>query len=318
MLVNNDGGGTACETSVYQQESDLTLALALADHVSSRSLVDVGAEKGGFSRPFIERGFECCLLEPFTPHLGSLRALANGTNSKVFDVAVDDSDREGILHIAHSPDGATMDYFHSLHRDDRNPYAKHVEARTVSCRSLGSLAREGAIPLQPGFLKIDTEGCDLRVIRGMECLRPEVLICEYVTPSLYPTWKDSFPEPLFATVMALGYEECIAVKRFDRHELVEICPPGFVDGQWGNLIFLSSSLLRKARSAIDTVIFRSELSLVASCRGAFRSLEEKEAFIQQQNVWLEEHRKKNDELREEKMRLKEKIEELRRKLDKNH
>lgn len=172
-----------------------------------------------------------------------------------------------------------MDYFHSLHRDESHPFAQHAESVPVLCRSLGSLAHEGLVDAAVGILKIDTEGSDLKVIRGMGNFTAEVMLCEFVTPRLYPTWTNSFPEALVAAARERGYEECIAIKRFDAWEVVEHNPRSFVDGQWGNLVFTSSKLLSLASDEIDAMIARCEVALCAAFSDMQRSLEEKEAII---------------------------------------
>jgi FkbM family methyltransferase len=96
----------------YEQETDISIMLALARHVSRKSFIDVGAEKGSFSRALFEIGFRGVLFEPFPLHLPGLRRLVEGTESKVFEFAIDEADHEGTLHIAVDDEGKQRDYFH--------------------------------------------------------------------------------------------------------------------------------------------------------------------------------------------------------------
>ena len=265
----------------YEQATDIGVMLALAKHVSRKSFIDVGAEKGSFSRALFEIGFRGVLFEPFPLHLPVLRKLVEGTESKVFGFAIDEVDHEGTLHIAVDDEGKQRDYFHSLLRVEAHSLIHHAQSISVQCRSLGSLAREGLINQEIGVLKMDTEGYDLNVVRGMGDVRAEVLVCEFVTPSLYRTWTGSFPEALTEAAFNRGYETCIAVKRMAGHEFVVFDPCGFIDGQWGNLVFTSRKLLDLARAEIGRIAYESEKALAASLFRQAESLETKEAFIRE-------------------------------------
>jgi hypothetical protein len=49
----------------------------------------------------------------------------------------------------------------------------------VPVRTVSSLVSEGALPPDIGILKIDTEGFDLEVIRGLETHAPTVVLTEF-------------------------------------------------------------------------------------------------------------------------------------------
>ncbi|CAN5889931.1 hypothetical protein BH11VER1_BH11VER1_00420 [soil metagenome] len=264
----------------YEQDTDMALLKALARHVRKKTFIDVGAEKGSFSQELINLGFSGTLFEPFPAHQVALEKLVAGKSSHVFQMAIDETDHEGRLHIAVDEKGMPMDYFHSLNRDESNPHARHASSISVTCRSLGSLTKEGIIAAEVGILKIDTEGNDLKVIRGMGSLTADVLFCEFVTPSLYPSWECSFPDALMEAARRIGYEECIAVKRFGAQEMVSVNPAKFVDGQWGNLIFTSRELMMLAQEEISDIKLRDEIKTAADLARAQRSLEEKEREIQ--------------------------------------
>ena len=80
----------------------------------------------------------------------------------------------------------------------------------------------------------------------------------------------------------MGYERCIAVNRFDEHEMVEMDPVHFVDGGWGNLIFTSEAVLQAARSEVDDILRRVHRDHVEACLREHQILVEKEALIQSQ------------------------------------
>jgi FkbM family methyltransferase len=272
---------------LYQQETEVAMLKVLAGKVKRKTFLDVGAEKGAFAREFMALGFSGVLFEPFAGHLLALNKLVEGTGSRVLSCAVDATDREGLLHIARDKDGLPLDYFHSLQAAPSATNFRHDEEGVpVACRSLESLAKEGAIEAQVGILKVDTEGNDLRVLEGMGPVRAEVLVCEFVTPRLYPDWICSFPEGLVAAAKAMGYEHCVAVSRFDEHEIVEVDPTHFADGEWGNLIFTSKELLNDVRAELDALRAQVQARHVRTCLRERRELLEKEAMIQQQAAQL--------------------------------
>jgi FkbM family methyltransferase len=265
----------------YKQETDISVMLALAKQVSRKSFVDVGAEKGRISHALLKAGFQGVLFEPFPAHLPGLRRLVEGTASRVYGFAIDEMDHEGTLHIAVDSEGKQMDYFHSLLRVEAHPLVRHDQSIPVQCRSLASLAREGLIGKEIGFLKIDTEGYDLNVIRGMGDVRAEVLVCEFFTPRLYAEWSGAFPDALTKAAFDRGYEACIAVKRMLGHEFVVFDPHGFIDGQWGNLVFTSHELFDRARAELARIAYDSEKALAASLYRHAEALEAKEAVIRE-------------------------------------
>jgi FkbM family methyltransferase len=302
----------------HLQETQATVLKMLAAKVTRKTFIDAGAKKGLFAKELLEAGFEGVLFEPFASHLPVLEKLVSGTRSKVVAVAIDATDHDGHLHIALDEAGRPLEYFHSLKAAPSASNFHHGEDVPVTCRSLESLAREGVIPTGVGILKVDTDGNDLRALEGMGTIRAEVLMCEYVTPRLYPDWSCSFPEELMAAAKAMGYEHCIAVNRFDEHEMVELDPLHFADGEWGNLIFTSAAIFQAARSELEVVRQVALRKHVERCQRDHQILVGKEARIQSQALVcldqqrrLDERKAKIEELKGKIAALKEKNERLR-------
>lgn len=286
--IPNPAPGAAPREGLYQQETEVLLLKSLAGQVTRKTFIDVGAEKGAIANGLLEMGFEGVLFEPYAPHLPALGELVSGTRSRVLPVAIDETDHEGQLLVAVDESGQPLEYFHSLQAAPSATNFRHARDVPVTCRSLESLAQEGVIDRHVGILKVDTEGNDLRVLRGMGPVRAEVLMCEYVTPRLYPDWSCSFPEALIEAAKGMGYEHCTAVTRFDGHEILELDPVRFVDGQWGNLIFTSGAMLRSIRSGMDGIGARVQERHVTLCMGEHEALVLKEAMIQEQARQLRE------------------------------
>ncbi|MEZ0277347.1 MAG: FkbM family methyltransferase, partial [Roseimicrobium sp.] len=279
-LAARDKSSLKADQDCYWQESDLAIVQMLARHCENRTFIDVGAGKGFFTRSFMDAGFHGALFEPFPSHHEMLAALVNRTAPKLYPFAIDATDHEGGLHVAHDAEGKVMDNFHSLHHDEQNPNANHKDQLAVTCRSLASLHRDGLLSQTTGILKIDTEGTDLHVMQGLGELRAEVLICEFVTPGLYPTWVASFPEALIKQAFDLGYEECIVVKRFAAVGLIGLGEPVVADGQWGSLIFTSRRLFLKVLPELQQLAKTREGQMMDTITADMRILNEKEACIQ--------------------------------------
>ncbi len=146
--------------------------------------IDVGANKGAIAGRLLDAGYEVYAFEPFPPVFEVLQNnFGARAGFKAYEIAVGSTDTAMKLHVAQdmSPDGRYKDtgqlgslIAHSMPSD--LPFATSVDVRV---RSLKSLADEAMISRDVGLLKIDTEGYDLEVLRGMDDLRPHVLVAEY-------------------------------------------------------------------------------------------------------------------------------------------
>jgi len=222
------------------------------------TFVDVGAEKGEFSRLLAAQGLRGVCLEPLPKHASSLAALAAELPVKHLPVAADMQDGTAVFHLACDEHGQPLDYFHSLQPLRGDSRVQHQQKLEVQCRSLGSLCAEGLIDTMPGIVKIDTEGNDLRVLRGLGPVRPDVLMCEFFTPGVYAGWEEAAPEGLIKCARELGYEWWMAVRRKGAMQLVTLCPTAFGREEWGNLIFIRTPVFESAREALGSLILEVE------------------------------------------------------------
>lgn len=263
----------------HQQESDFALLLRLARHVEP-TFVDVGAERGVLARQLIDLGLTGYLFEPLPEHRGRLEELVEDNDSRFFPWAVDSFDHAGQLHVACGEDGEPLDYHHSLIRLDDDPRVHHERSVEVTCRSLDSLAETGEIPLRPGILKVDTEGNDEAVLAGLGRVRPQVVMCEFMTSGLYEGWDGSRPERLIERAREQGFRHVVSLRRVDDAELIVISPNSFGPGQWGNLVFVEDSVWKPLAADIEALAAKSAEALLVRYRDAQQELREKEASIQ--------------------------------------
>jgi FkbM family methyltransferase len=230
---------------LYNQDTDLQIIELLSRQLLNQNFLDVGAEKGGFARALFRMGFtQGVLFEPLPSHLKHLNNLFTDSCATILPYAIDREDRIAVFNIACDAEGEELNYFHSLNRIADHEFFKHSRSIETQCRSLSSLLGTGEIDANVGVLKIDTEGNDLRVLQGLGDIRPEVVVCEFVPPVVYPDWQLSFAENLIPEAAKLGYTHLLAVQRThgDEREIVRLEPKDFTDKDWGNLIFIRQDL----------------------------------------------------------------------------
>jgi len=159
----------------------MRLLAALARGFEGRVMVDVGAERGAFADGMLAAGIDALYaIEPHPDNARSLRErFAGDRRVAVYEYAASDADGSGELHVSADPDGKTISFGHTLLvRSDTDEIA-WSDSLQVTRRSLASLIEEGALPARTSILKIDTEGHDLEVLRGMGALDCDVVMLEH-------------------------------------------------------------------------------------------------------------------------------------------
>ena len=267
------------------QAAEIELMCLLAPCLRAKSFVDVGAEKGAIASALFECGLAGVLFEPLPRHLPALQALASHHGGAVYPWAITDADGTREFHVATDAEGAELDYFHSLERIGGDARFAHGKSFDVTCRSLSSLVADGRLPEALGILKIDTEGNDLAVLRGLDAgprsLRPELVVCEFFTDGLYEGWREAHPQLAIGHMAKLGYTRYLAFKRVAGFEQCVMGPCAFLPRQWGNLFFLSDGLFSTAESIILQHLGRAEAALVGQWTAVVRDREAKESVISQ-------------------------------------
>lgn len=172
------------------------LQVALPERIR---VVDVGAYRGDFAAAALAAfpGSSALLFEPGPSKAAALRERYRGDpNVRVFEVALGDEQGDALLH--EQEDSAT---------DSLLPSAEAAEeaTRPVRVRRLDAVLDEEGVP-SVDLLKVDTQGYDLRVLRGAEetlarC-HPALLV-EAIFAPLYRS-QASFDE-LLAFLTEAGY-----------------------------------------------------------------------------------------------------------------
>src|SRR5665213_3352418 len=144
---------------LYGQDAETTLLGRLISRLERRSVIDVGAERGGFVDAMLRAGAESVHAFDADPDNATALDALYGDDDRVsvHAYAVSDDDGEAQLHVASSPSGEPLTFGHTLLERANTAEIEWNESRSVTRRSLGSLVSAGEIPAQIGILKIDTE-----------------------------------------------------------------------------------------------------------------------------------------------------------------
>ena len=157
---------------MYEQATDVELLTSLLPGVASKVVIDAGAERGGFTQAFLDRGAERVFaIEPFPPNISALRGRFGGEpRVRILELALGDRDGTATLHLIEDRQGENSSAYHSLARATDTEMLHTVGELAVPCRTLASLVEDATLPPEVGILKIDAEGHDFAILRGLGAL----------------------------------------------------------------------------------------------------------------------------------------------------
>ncbi|MEA2216251.1 MAG: hypothetical protein QOK19_1812 [Solirubrobacteraceae bacterium] len=220
----------------------------LISRLEQRSIMDVGAERGGFVDAMLRAGAESVhAFDPDPDNVATLNALYGADDRvRVHPYAVSDDDGTAELHLASSPSGEPLTFGHTLLERANTPEIEWNESRPAARRSLGSLVSAGEIPPRTGILKIDTEGHDLRVVEGMGRLQADVIMVEHWSDlpnglGLCP-WSS---EEITAALAERGFAHFAFIVHRGQFVTVKWDDGEVEQGAMGNLVFLHESVIQR-------------------------------------------------------------------------
>lgn len=199
-------------------------------------LVDVGAHTGSSSSYFHKLGWTIHCFEPDAANRKALeKRFHRKRNVTIDERAVSDEARQGVAFF--SSDVSTgISGLHAFHDT-------HAQTATVDVTTLANIAAERKLD-HIDFLKIDVEGFDLSVLKGVpwDRIKPDVIECEFEdakTERLGHNWRD-----IADYLKHLGYAVYISewhpiVSYGMRHDWRRILPYPSIDldrAAWGNLL----------------------------------------------------------------------------------
>ena len=222
--------------------------------------VDVGCCHGEFTDAFAHGGLEVWAYDASPRMAHALtRRLAAWTRVRVMCCAIADHDGLAKLYLADMPEHPTndADLFSTLSPRGASELVRFPEAITVPVRRLSTLQSLGLAPKQIGFLKVDTEGEDLKVLAGLETLDVDMILVEFWGED-HPFGKGS------AQNSPMRYQQFFSSRGYDYMLMfardassasfrVRLNDYGHEPAGWGNILFFKERdvALRAARACLD-------------------------------------------------------------------
>ena len=203
------------QSSFTDQNLVETIVLPYLRGSGSQRLLDVGACLGLMSKPFLEEGWQAILFEPDERCHQQLAALVKThTNRVQLEKAAVTAGQDGIVsfHVASMPGLSGM---------TKSPYAPDIATITVPSLALAPyIAGKGLGDVD--FIKIDAEGHDLDILRGLDFhkIAPRLVMVEF-GDQFAGQDRDAIISVL-RDMRGDGYRSCVvclhALGRFERHE----------------------------------------------------------------------------------------------------
>lgn len=221
-------------------------------------LLDVGAHHGSSLKRFAEAGWTVLACEPDSKNRARLvERFGSTSNVSVDPRAVSDKPAQDapLFSSAQSSGISSLHAFHETHR----------EAETVDVTTVAELVDAYALP-KIDFLKIDVEGLDWNVLKGVPWnrIQPEVIECEFEDAKTLAhgyTHRD-MADDLVARGYTVYLSEWHPIIRYgashDWRQLVRYPTPLGSSDAWGNILALRQDPGSKAVSTAFEACLRVE------------------------------------------------------------
>jgi FkbM family methyltransferase len=247
-VLQNDVVQQVCvETSDYGLVNpEVGLICYLYSYLPSRRVIDVGAHTGEVSETLMKAGYEVYAFEPNpSVYQELIGRLGDCGGFHPFPFAIGSRKGEMSLHLATDLSGSNVygdvTLLSSLTKHSMPDDLRFGESIPVSTRTLADLHQAATLPGDICLLKIDTEGFDLEVIRGMGEHRYPVVAAEFWDTEI-PFGKSGLPytfDELVAEMKGYGYPWHVVLYRiWGRNRTAYYCDhPRAVPHSWGNVFF---------------------------------------------------------------------------------
>lgn len=239
--------------NVYAQDPEVGLLSRLLTQLDPPIVIDVGAELGSIAEQMLRAG--AATVHAFDPHPDNANALrahfASDQRVTVHECAVSDREGSGELHVSRDHNGTILPFGHTLLERDNTAEIEWRETISVKLSTLGGLIEAGEIPRRVGILKIDTEGHDLAVVRGLGPLEPRVVMVEHWTH--LPNGLGACPwtpEEMVAAFKSRGFTHFAFIVHREEFVTLKWDDATVERGAMGNLFFLHDSVVDRLLPAV--------------------------------------------------------------------
>jgi len=224
----------------------------LAGKINVKNMIDVGANTGSTLKHFLLNSFNVFAFEPVEQNRSKLIENYKGfKNLFVFKEALSNSSGVKDLYLALNADNTIHEYYHSLEKIPDDDYHKKGVVIKVNTASINDLISAGRISNSVGYMKIDTEGHDLKVLEGASQVTCQVISIEYWGTKHPLGISPSPPQKMMDLLAKRGYKYFIVVKHTKDEVSFYSDRPRFDDDSWGNIFFFNESNNELFRSTLD-------------------------------------------------------------------
>jgi FkbM family methyltransferase len=235
----------------------------LYSFLPNRTCIDIGANLGEFSERLLQFGYKVYSFEPFPPVFDQLsKRLGANSEFRAYPYAIGAQNTKMPLHVVVDHSGGQYDdptLYSTLAPHaimDGMTFTKSVD---VPVKTLASLHESGEVPPNVDLVKIDTEGCDLDVIRGMGSIRYPVVSAEFWDPEYVcgRSGTSNRLDELANEMKSRGYHWFIVFYRVEgSYSISFYCHrKQSVKKSWGNVFFFQDhSLFEKALNWCSAVL----------------------------------------------------------------
>jgi len=229
---------------------EISLLQYVSSYIDNRTAVDVGAHVGEVAERLLDCGCQVYAFEPFPASFAALQDRLGGrADFTASPVAIGAADGEGQLNIAAATtdtEGLDSSLFHSLTDHPLGTSVRFADALPVQIRSLASLRQTGEIPKQIGLLKIDAEGADIEVIKGLGEPDIPVVMTEYWDAEhAFGQGAHGHLAPTVELMRSMGYVWHVVIYHIDEKDTISYYfnHAHTMPGSWGNAIFFKERSL---------------------------------------------------------------------------
>jgi len=228
------------------QNPEVALLAYLRPLLADTNAIDVGAHHGVVAERLLRAGYSVYAFEPYAPSFQSLcERLGGNTNFHAFEYALGPADAQAELHVAADLSSVSKwdpTLFNSLVARPMLQDLQFTRTVQVQMRSIESLVSSGELPESAGLLKVDAEGFDLEVLRGIGKSRFSIVMAEFWDAAhAFGSGGHGQLQPLVEEMRRRGYRHYIVVYHLDENETISYyCNrDDTVPESWGNVLFFN-------------------------------------------------------------------------------
>jgi FkbM family methyltransferase len=155
---------------VRYPRGDLKRRMSLLKHFQIDTVIDVGANKGGYGSLLRKLGFKGDIVS-FEPLSEVFKKLKDNTDKdvkwKAFNYALGANNEESLINISKNTDSSSLLNMLSTHIESA-PLSQYIGQEKIIVKKLDTIFQEFYQPTSKVLLKIDAQGYEKKVLDGAE------------------------------------------------------------------------------------------------------------------------------------------------------